>query len=504
MGCATRESRTQGGWKHVFRARVHASITLATTALACSLTPPELHECDANRQCMATFGLGSTCDDGYCTPPELHPRCSRAFPERLLTAPAEYADHVLLGSIYSFTDHLDTLQATELAVRQVNDASGLEGTRYAILHCDYTPMAGDALDDIAATEAVTRFMAERLEIPAIIGPRGSARAEAAYNAMRSTDAVLISPSATSTALTALDGTNPTFEQPGHLWRTAPPDDLQSEVIADDMAARGITNAAVLYQSGAYGDGLKSLFVRRFSEAGGTAAEFPFSAGSDFSGTVADLAEAVQDQTYQDVLFISSDINDYVGFLNAAGGSRTLEEAYLTEGVGIFLTDAAYSPQLIADTVDLSAPLFAKIRGTRPAPATGPLFDAFAAAYAAAYSQDATSSAFTPHSYDAAWLILYATAWSYFNEGEITGTGIARGLRKLSDGKAVEIEPISWNTVIDEFKNGRGIDVEGASGPLDYDPATEETSAPISVWSIVEDPGVPSGYDFSELDRIDPE
>ena len=30
----------------------------------------------------------------------------------------------------------------------------------------------------------------------------------------------------------------------------------------------------------------------------------------------------------------------------------------------------------------------------------------------------------------------------------------------------------------------GIDVRGASGELDYDPVTEETTAPVEVWGIV--------------------
>lgn len=488
-------SRARMGWTR------GPACLLMPALVACSLTTVDFEPCEETSRCRATFGLGSTCEDGYCTEVEIHPRCNRAFPEGLLRDPVAYADYTLLGSLYSFVDHVDTLQATELAVRQVNAQTGLDGTRYAILHCDYTPMVGDALDDIAATEAVSTFMADELQLPAIIGPRGSARAEASYNAIRESDTVLISPSATSPALTALDGTTPTFEQPGHLWRTAPPDSLQSEVIAADMRSRNVTSVAVIYQSGAYGDGLKSLFVRRFGEAGGTTAEFPFT--DDFSTFVADVAVGLTDGTYQEVMFVSSDIADYVAFLNAAGGSADLLAAYGQVGVGIFLSDTAYNPQLIEDTAALSSALFVNIRGTRPAPAEGPLFNAFAAAYSATFQQDATSSAYTPHSYDAAWLVIYGTAWSTFNEGGVTGTGIARGLRMMSNGTPVEIEPPGWTTAVDAFRNGRGINVQGASGPLDYDPSTEETSAPISLWHVIASEGGPRGYDFEELSQTQP-
>jgi hypothetical protein len=69
--------------------------------------------------------------------------------------------------------------------------------------------------------------------------------------------------------------------------------------------------------------------------------------------------------------------------------------------------------------------------------------------------------------------------------------------------AVDIQPTSWNTVVDAFRMGAGINVQGASGPLDYDPATEETTAPISLWVIREDTEAPSGYDFEEVSRTQP-
>jgi branched-chain amino acid transport system substrate-binding protein len=168
-----------------------------------------------------------------------------------------------------------------------------------------------------------------------------------------------------------------------------------------------------------------------------------------------------------------------------------------------LADAAYNTTLIGQSVAESSLLFPKIRGTRPAPAQGVLFNAFAAAYAGEYDDDAVSSGFTPHSYDGAWLVAYGIAWSHLVEGDITGIGIARGLRRVSGGSAVDILPTSWSVVTDSFAVEGGIDVEGASGPLDYDPDTEETSAPIELWSIEIDAGSEYGWSFVALDRIDP-
>jgi hypothetical protein len=65
-------------------------------------------------------------------------------------------------------------------------------------------------------------------------------------------------------------------------------------------------------------------------------------------------------------------------------------------------------------------------------------------------------------------------------------GIAQGLRKVSSGKAYDVAPLSWGGILETLRGGATIDVQGASGALDYDPITEETSAEIQVWVIGSD------------------
>ncbi len=489
-------------------------VVVAAVAVAgmtgCSLTLVDRAECEDNVQCRTEFGLGSVCgDEGFCERVQTPVRCGKAFPEDFLDNPDDYADHILLGTLFSFAAHNDTLQAAELAVRQVNQNGGLDGQRYAIVHCDYEPMTGDDLDDIAAVELLAPFLSRTYGVPAIIGPRGSSRTESTFNAVRDDGVVVISPSATSPALTALDNSSPSDAMPGFLWRTAPPDSLQSEVIASDMLARGVTNVAVIFQQGAYGDGLASLFVQRFTDGGGgEVQQFPFEAGSDFAASVATVGEAI-DGGVDEVLFVSSDIADYIEFFQAATATTNLERQYtmqlgvdLPEG-GLFLADAAFSEMLLDATVSTSQALFAKVRGSRPAPAEGVLFDSFAASYTSTFNESSTGSAYTPHAYDAAWLVIYGTAWSQFNRGEISGLGVAQGLRKVSSGSGVDILPASWSTVVDSFRNGQAVNVNGASGILDYDLSTEETSAPIETWRIVANADEPSGFGFERIAVVAP-
>jgi branched-chain amino acid transport system substrate-binding protein len=170
----------------------------------------------------------------------------------------------------------------------------------------------------------------------------------------------------------------------------------------------------------------------------------------------------------------------IAFLSAAHQNPRYESKTF------FLSDAAANKEVI----DGSPPaLYERIRGTRPTPvdAEDPVFNNFSGAYASEYAGESVSEfSFAAHMYDAAWVVFYGSASSLFSSGEVTGAGIARGLRKVSSGKAYDVAPLSWGGILETLRSGASIDVQGASGALDYDPVTEETSAEIEVWVIGDD------------------
>jgi branched-chain amino acid transport system substrate-binding protein len=131
--------------------------------------------------------------------------------------------------------------------------------------------------------------------------------------------------------------------------------------------------------------------------------------------------------------------------------------------------------------------FPQVRGSRPRPlnrATDTVYEQFLAEYQVEYDVGIADQIFTPNSYDAAWMLAAGAAWAHFQEGgEITGVNIARGLRKLSSGPAVVISPGGWPTLRSNFQQGISVNLNGASGPVDFDPATEETESPIQIWTI---------------------
>jgi branched-chain amino acid transport system substrate-binding protein len=168
---------------------------------------------------------------------------------------------------------------------------------------------------------------------------------------------------------------------------------------------------------------------------------------------------------------------------------------------IFFADGGKDTDIFDAVTGLDDEVLSRIEGTAPAPAEGPVYQNFADDYRAKYPGfTADQTPYTAFAYDAAWLVIYGTAWAHYNEGAMTGLGVARGLRQVSKPGSTEIDigPTTWTTLFAQFENGSQVNVRGASGELDYDTDSGETSAPIDVW------GVRADGDSHEFFKIDPE
>ncbi|MEL6347924.1 MAG: ABC transporter substrate-binding protein, partial [Myxococcota bacterium] len=350
------------------------------------------------------------------------------------------------------------------------------GVSFGAVHC--TNEVRGETDKATNSVAIAQWMREDIGVQAIVGPSSSSVVQAVFNALEGSGTLLISPAATSPSLTDLDGLRATDDAPGLLWRTAPPDSLQGQVIADDLIGRDVLNAGVIYQDGAYGSGLANVFKDRFESQDGAASLYLFNDNNLSTAVV----NAVQGG-HEELLFFSSDVNDSSAFINALAA---LDSYPMTP---LFLADTAKSSDMLAATGDAAA-LYPLIRGTAPAISSGSVYDFFTAAYAAEFSGDVSDFNYTAHAFDAAWLIAYGTSWALSREGEYSGINVARGLRRLSDGTEVRVGAESWSTAQATLESGGTINVQGASGELNFDDVTEETTAPIDIWVVSED-----GEDF---------
>jgi ABC-type branched-subunit amino acid transport system substrate-binding protein len=378
---------------------------------------------------------------------------------------------------------VETQRAREDAIRlaaiQVNEEKGLDGHPFGVVFCDVAENAQyDSLKRTDAAVASARYLADVLGVPAIVGPSASGDALAAFDAVKDQGVLVISPSASSPALTGHDVEAPTDEAPGLLWRTAAPDTLQGAAIARHLVATfpTATNVVVVNEKGPYGTALADVFTAAFEQNGRIVKKIPFETTSQRDAAIVDAAST----NPQVVLFFSSQTQDAIAFLNAA---QSLDSY---KNISLFLTDSAANPDLLAGAAG-AASVFPRVVGSRPAVPQGPTFELFKTSYSAAFKKDPSTLSFVPHAYDAAWLVFYGSAYALRQENAITGVGIARGLRKISaPGPEIPVTPANWIKIADALGGGAGVNVSGASGNLDYDPATEETTGLVDIWKISAD------------------
>lgn len=456
--------------------------------LSCTVTRFDLQECATTPDCRSAFGLGYTCgEEGLCELQETPVRCTTTEPADLLERPEDYPDVIVIGSLFDHGQDQAELAAVQLPFKQVNDEGGLRGQSFGLVSCDYAE--DDSYDGLSSDEAAIAnadYLLSELGVQILLGPASSSKVEEVFKATQDTLPLIISSNATSPALTDLDGSEKSDETPGTVWRTAPSDVYQGRIIGLDLSNRGVAKVGVIYSDDSYGGSLTAVALAAYN---GQAAEWAFSSPT---GLTEALVDALSDPEIEELLFISSDIDEIIAFLNAAAGASNLNDRR------IFLADGAADQQLISGTKIEVKNIFPLIRGTRPQVPSGPVYESFATSYTATFAElQPTDSIFTAYAYDAAWLGIYGATWAINKDEEITGSGAGGGLRRVSAGEALELRPSSWPRAKELLNSGEGFDVVGASGNLDFDPDTEEADSSIEIWAIN-----PPGTDFVVCQTFD--
>ncbi|HSO33683.1 MAG TPA: ABC transporter substrate-binding protein [Labilithrix sp.] len=460
-----------------------ASLTLALVlASSCTLTRTKVDSCSQNSDCRGAFGVGRICgSDGLCEAAAVSPRCTTTFPADVLTRSESYPGVLLVGSLMdrSVESQRARENAIRLAATQVNEAKGVDGHLFGIVFCDVAESAQyDSAKRTDAAVASAQYLANVVGVSAIVGPSSSTDALAVFGAVKDLDVLVISPAATSPALTGADVKSATDDVPGLLWRTAPPDTLQGAAIVRHLRGKfpTVKGVALVQEKGAYGDALTQVFTDGFAQEGRTVTPFPYSTSSERDAAIVAAGAAATPI----VLFFSSQTADGIAFLNAAQSLPSYSSTTL------FLTDSAANKDLLSGAAGAAA-AFPRVIGSRPAVPQGPTFELFKTSYTAAFKQDPNTFSFVPHSYDATWLAFYGTARALRRDKRVTGHGIARGLRSVSDqSPEVAVSPAKWAPIIDALGSGGTVNLVGASGSLDYDPTTEETTGLVDIWKISAD------------------
>ena len=117
------------------------------------------------------------------------------------------------------------------------------------------------IDSAAATAAAERLITAD-KVKGIVGADCSGVTGAVLqNVARPNGIVMISPSATSPALTTAD-------DDGLFFRTSPSDAREGEVMAEILKEHGVKSIAMTYTNNDYGKGLSDAIATSFEKAGG--------------------------------------------------------------------------------------------------------------------------------------------------------------------------------------------------------------------------------------------
>lgn len=234
------------------------------------------------------------------------------------------AEDVKIGVFLGFTGPIESIVAdmapgAELAIKEVNDSGKLlGGSTVTAVRADTT-----CIDSAAAVAAAERLITSD-KVNAIVGGDCSGVTTAALqNVAVPNGIVMISPSATSPALT-------TVEDNGLFFRTSPSDARQGEIVTDILKGKGVNAIAITYTNNDYGKGLADSIERNFKQAGGEVSiNLPHEDGKgDYTAELGALAAAGGE-----VLVVAGYLDQGgKGIIEAALDTGAFDTFYLPDGM----------------------------------------------------------------------------------------------------------------------------------------------------------------------------
>ncbi|APH72418.1 ABC transporter substrate-binding protein [Aquibium oceanicum] len=385
----------------------------------------------------------------------------------VIAASAASAEDVKLGFLGGFTGPIETLvppihDAAALAVKHVNDQGGILGGQLSMVQADST-----CIDATAASNAADRLVNAE-NVTALVGPLCSGETIAAANsAAIPGNVVIVSPAATSPALS-------TIEDNDLLFRTTPSDAYSGEVLAKLLKDKGHDNIAVTYVNNDYGKGFAEALQSSFEALGGTVAanEAHEDGKADYRAEIGSLASsgaqmlvilAYVDGSGQTIVRQALESGDFSQF---AGGDGMIGDSLVT-AIGEGKLDGFIGTKI----------------GRSETPGTG-----MYAELAKEGGLDPNAS-FGPQAYDAAFLLALAIE----KNGSADREGVSAALREVATAPGETIFPGEWEKAKKLIAEGTDVNYEGASGSHEFDEAGDVPGVIIEM--VVEGPG------FKEVGQV---
>jgi branched-chain amino acid transport system substrate-binding protein len=457
----------------------------APTLLACSLGNISHGECKSDTECAGVFGAGSTCQAGFCAdPPALDPRC--------IILGAKDGDFVEFGAILPRTNADGTPHewgpywedAIELAVDELNPPirQGIRGRAIRVTSCNTSSDATQASE--LAQILVTR------NVPAIISD-GSSETLADATVTTPAGVLLMAGASTTPELTGLPDKSPD-KSIGLVWRTTPSDVYQAQILAKQIETRlapATPMVTVFERDDSYGQGLFDAFQHDYSGTSKGYLYTPVVTGMpDDTGAAVDRA-ASDGPTVVVVIGFPADVVPVVNNANKKSAFKNVKW---------FFTQGAKFPTLFSEITDE-----AKIEGAigtaiaAADPKTSSAFAWFQPQFEQKYKVSTDAVADIANVFDAAMLLALSGSYALGPKQALDGTHMAHGLTHVSQGKKIALYPPNFAEAANALGAGQDIDIDGASGHLDFDAKTGEAKADIEVWEI-------QNKAFKHLENVTPQ
>jgi len=337
-----------------------------------------------------------------------------------------------------------------LAVDDINAAGGVLGNKVVLSMKDSGGGENLAISSQSATAAIAT------DTDVVLGAAASGVTRNIINQITGAGIVEISPSNTAPDLS-------TWKDGGYYFRTAPSDNLQGRIVANQILSDGAQKVAILYDDNSYGNGLEAVAEGVLTAGGATVTKTANTEGETNFGSIVDKVVATSPDA---ILIISYDeTKKSLPALKAAG----------FKGSNIYLVDG--------NTVDYSKESFAGYlagaTGTIPGGSTTDAFKARLKAKYAELNKGKVLSDFTyaAESYDAVILAALAAQAS----GKATGAGIKSEIANISLAGAGKTTVTSYKDGLAALNAGKKINYDGFSGPIEFDKNGDPTGAFIGIY-----------------------
>jgi len=459
-------------------------VNAAGADLVCSdnecIVPPEPStvSCAAASECVDALGDNHVCNGGTCAALTSE-ECTEAF----LPSGADPNSVVWVGSVLATSSPFDEIglplqNAVRLAVSDFNSVATVGGNEVGVIFCDTqgsTSVAEDAVDHLIAAG-----------VQVIVGPTFSEEVLAVTDAVVDAGVFMISPTASSKDITDLDDN-------GLVWRTISSDVHQAAGLTDLVSELDPDPSTVvlLVKDDNYGNGILSdvteplvaripgLVTLKYSDPAS------FSSNDDLLAEYGNrIATAISAEPDTVVVIGTSEARELILFYLDSWadlpGPPTLPRFIVTHGGVLVMED------IIAAVAESFRPaLMAKVQGVAPIVQDDDNFAEYNIRYKIRFD-DEQPLTISSLSYDAAMVSLLAMAGAGASP---TGSTVAEQMARLVDpaGTALRFGGAGVKFVSDGvtvLNDGGTLDLQGVSGPLDFNLTTGEVRVNLVNWGLV--------------------